>query len=343
MSRPQPADPVIAESVASWPDDTRLEQRVFGTDDPASITAIVDAFCRDRLGSSLGRTLFAEKSIGVVYGLELADGRQVVVKGHSGWSGPSSRITACIRIQAALHEAGFPAPRPLAGPHPADSAGASYLTAEELAEGEVADAHSPDVRRSMARALAQLVRLATPHASPAIPGQWWMEPDAPIWPAPHSPIFDLARPGGEWIDELALRARRTLTETHTPTVVGHSDWSVKNMRFDGARIAAVFDWDSLRREPEASVLGGAATHFTATWYLDVARTPSPAEMEAFLAEYEDARRRAFTIPERSAIHAAAVHAVAYSARCEFGNRLAPAAEDGEYQSFLRTLATETNL
>jgi hypothetical protein len=57
-----------------------------------------------------------------VTGLRLADGREVVVKVRS----PAPRLRGCVAVQAALAGAGFPCPRPLAGPAWLDGVAAAY-------------------------------------------------------------------------------------------------------------------------------------------------------------------------------------------------------------------------
>ena len=113
--KPGLADPVIGDSVGSSGDKS-IEREVFGTDNPSTITAILDRFCRERLGSGIGQGLFAEKTIGAVYGFRLEDGRRVVLKGHQRWFRSLKQATACLQVQAALNAAGFPAPLPLVPP-----------------------------------------------------------------------------------------------------------------------------------------------------------------------------------------------------------------------------------
>jgi hypothetical protein len=155
----------------------------------------------------------------------------------------------------------------------------------------------------------------------------------PLWPRPHSTLFDFSLPSGAWIDDLGRRARTLLASWPGAPVVGHGDWSVKNLRFRDGAIAAVYDWDSLVLLPEVSIVAAGAVHFPATWYLDVAKAPAIQEVEAFLAEYEAARGVPFTGPERRAVDVAAVYAMGYTARCE--HRPGP---EGEYQRLLRALA-----
>ena len=220
-----------------------------------------------------------------------------------------------MRVQTALYAAGIPAPRPLAGPLAVPS-GPGHLTFEEHVDGELADAHEPSVRRAMAHGLAELVRLAAPHASRELASTWWDWFAGPLWPRPHSTQFDFSVPSGAWIDDLGARARSRLTGWPGEPVVGHGDWSVKNLRFRDGRIAAVHDWDSLCLLPEVCI----------------------EEVEAFLAEYESARGHPFTGAERSAFDAATVYAMGYSARCEH-----EPGPEGEFQRLLHALAARAGL
>ena len=65
-------------------------------------------------------------------------------------------------------------------------------------------------------------------------------------------------------------------------VVGHHDWSAKNMRMGAGRIAVLYDWDAVFVDREAFVLGTAAAHFPVTWKLPVPETPSVDEVRAFV-------------------------------------------------------------
>ncbi|HEY7200437.1 MAG TPA: hypothetical protein VIC57_09510, partial [Candidatus Dormibacteraeota bacterium] len=120
----------IAGLIADWDGDASVERHVFASGDPAAIAACVAGVCRSALGAGVEGSNFAEKSIGIVVGLRLDDGRDVVVKAHQPWQRTLAQEAACVRVQAALHAAGFPAPRPLAGPLPVLS-GPGHLTFEE--------------------------------------------------------------------------------------------------------------------------------------------------------------------------------------------------------------------
>jgi hypothetical protein len=279
-----------------------VEELIFGDEDP--LRAMVRF-----LGEEPAETLFVEVSVGVVAGFRLADGRGVVVKAHQPDVSPAY-LAAVHEVRTVLADAGFPAPRPLAGPRPLAR---GHATVEELRdEGERLDAHHEPVRRAMARALARLVELA-----PDVDGLdgGILERTFALWPEPHSPIFDFAatRDGTEWIDEYAERSR---SEPVGRVVVGHGDWSVKHFRFAGDAITAIYDWDSLIRTDEPRIVGQAAATHPATWYVPTAVLATPDEARDFVAAYEEARGRAFPKEERARLAAAATYNVAYGARCE---------------------------
>ncbi len=98
--------------------------------------------------------LFRRKHLSRVLGMELADGRRVVVKARP----VERRIAGCIAAQAALARTGFPCPAPLAGP---DQVNGLAVTAETLIPGGV---HLQPARGAMpfAALLARLIKTAPP-------------------------------------------------------------------------------------------------------------------------------------------------------------------------------------
>jgi hypothetical protein len=286
------------------------------------------------LGEAPVATLFEEESAGQVTGYLLADGRRVVVKLHRP-SVSLEYLEAVHDIRLFLADAGYPAPAPLARPV---QLGDRVATVEELLDrGERRDAHDPAVRRVLAVGLARLIELLRPFADvEALDGGSLEERDG-LWPEPHHRRFDFeaTRDGTAWIDEYAARAR-ALFEPAGEVVVGHNDWSVKQFRFVGDEISAVYDWDSLCRTDEARLVGQAAVTFPATWYLPVAILATPDEARAFVSEYEAVRGRAFDGEERRRLRGAAAYVLAYGARCE--STLEPSATSFPSGSQRETLA-----
>jgi hypothetical protein len=89
------------------------------------------------------------------------------------------------------------------------------------------------------------------------------------------------------------------------------------MRFTGGRISVAYDWDSLVRDAETTVVGYASRAFPLAWERGATRLwPTLDEQVAFVDAYEATRGRPFSRAERRAIAAAAVFLSAYGARCE---------------------------
>jgi hypothetical protein len=118
-------------------------------------------------------------------------------------------------------------------------------------------------------------------------------------------------------------------------VIGHSDWSAKNIRFTGSHVGVVYDWDSLRLESEERLVGRISAKFTS--HPQVRSAPTPDEARAFVDEYESARGKPFTSRERERISAARLYAVAYKARGEYQR---DGGAEGPWQRALRTHGRE---
>ena len=307
---------VVAAHLAEWGGTPHVERAIFGTDDPETIVAAVDAFCRDELGAPIARYRFYQSSIGSVHGVELGDGRAVVVKAH-----PPERDAAwleeVVAVQMHLASRGRYATTVVAGPAPLGRGLA--LVEAFVAAGATRDGHEPAVRAALARSLYEIVQACRPLvAASRLPAQLLAEPAAgALWPTPHSKLFDFAATaaGAEFIDDVA-RAARARVVPAGERVIGHGDWRAEHVRFDGERVVAAFDWDSLCKEREPALVGCTAHAFPADW----SRTPPAAaptldEARAFVADYERARGRAFAADERRLCGAAFAYACAYTARC----------------------------
>ena len=327
---------LIADAGADWV-EWPVERAIFGTTEPAAITVEIERFAREELGATVREPLFFESSVGSVFGLRLGDGREVVIKAHQP-NEPLDYLNAVYTVCCHLGESGFPCPRPLLAPRPL---GLGHGTVAELrADGDWANAHVPAVRRTMAEHLAVLIDLGRDVVDlPGLRSELLSRiEEGRIWPRPHSAIFDFeaTAAGSEWIDELAMRARDALRQSAGERVLGHVDWSVKHFRFRDGKVTAIYDWDSLAVDAEPVIVGEAARGFTFTWRIPVRLAPSLDESRAFVSEYEAARGTPFTSAERETAGAAAVYALAYTARCEHclgsrapGNALDALATHGE--------------
>jgi hypothetical protein len=87
----------------------------------------VARWCEHHLGSAPRGEFFRADHLSDVRGLELEDGRRVVVK----LRGRQERLVGCAAVHRAVWAAGVPCPEPLAGPHAlADDAPETWVSAE---------------------------------------------------------------------------------------------------------------------------------------------------------------------------------------------------------------------
>ncbi|MBT2233304.1 phosphotransferase [Nonomuraea sp. NEAU-A123] len=240
------------------------------------------AWCETWLGSVPVHELFRTGHLSVVLGVELADGRAVVLKRRPA----SARVQGCVEVQRHLSRAGFPCPSPLTDAVPL--AGWT-VSAETYVPGGVQLDRDADRPRLFAEALARFVRLApAPDAvssvAPAPPWVGWAHGSAGVWPWPDDMDVDLnTRPGPAWLDDLGRRVRDRLVAVRHASVIGHGDWESQNLRWQDHRLHAVHDWDSVVCLPEPAIAGAAAAVFTETGGPLEAATID--ETDRFLAAY----------------------------------------------------------
>jgi len=266
-------------------------------------------WCLDQLGGVPADVLFRSHQVSMVFGLRLADGRDVVVKARAD----DGRAASCVAAQARLAERGFPCARPLT---PVVSVGGLAVHAEEYRPGgEVLHGDSPDTAARCAQVFARLMaELAGVTVAPPVPNPPWVRwdhTDSGMWPA--IDFLDGRDQGvvSEHIVETAERARRRLLTAGLPCVLGHADFEAQNLRWQGRQVWAVHDWDSLAWQPEAALVGAASGSFAS----DGPPTLAPMESsEAFLVAYQDIRGRLFTAVELEIAWAASVWMAAYNAR-----------------------------
>lgn len=253
------------------------------------ISILVERLAWEELGQGIRGGLFVEKSVGVVFGLELSSGERVVLKLFH----PSQLLTQLAAVHRCLNvvvKSGFPAPPLQSRLFQTEDgiAGAFY----KLIDGTVRNAHEPLVRQELAQLLADLTHILR-HEDPA------ELPLAPtrgdeLWPPFHRSFLTLDEdPEAKWIDEIARHAQSVIRVKALPLMPAYLDWGVKNCRFHQDRVCVVYDWDSLFAASEAEMVGRAAAEFTAQWDIPAPLTPSLAEAYAFVCEYETARGQHF--------------------------------------------------
>jgi hypothetical protein len=282
---------------------------------PAVDETDLSLWCERYLGSRPVEELFRAGYLGCVIGKRLADGRKIVVKVRPA----EPRVAACVAVQKALFLSGYPCPEPLTGAvpfHRYTATAESYI---------VRTTGLPAAGRSaqpFASALAQLIVLA-PQAdrvaslSPAPPWTAWNHEGAGLWPWPDDLDIDLNSVSGPaWVDDAGAAARLRLQDGQQAIVIGHGDWKASNLSWNGDRLRAAYDWDSLIADSEGVIVGLAAAIYPA----EVEEPGSEAtltETEDFLGAYEEARCRAFSPGERQRSWAAGVWLRAFDSKKQY--------------------------
>jgi len=254
---------------------------------PALDAARLAPWCQRALGSRPGRVLFESGYLSQVLGVELADGRRVVVKVRP-WA---DRLVACAGVHASLFDAGFPCPQPVTG---VDKLDEWAVSAEALVPDHEQLQPAADSARLFAEALAQLVdvaRLAPADTAALYPSPPWADWDDPtrrdLWPEADDRPVDLNRLPATWVDAAAARVRECLLRHPAPAVVGHLDWYSANVAWRRRGLIAVFDWDSIGAQPEPAIAGLAAAVWSTTD--DPGEGATVEQSHQFLAAYANTR------------------------------------------------------
>lgn len=249
-------------------------------------------------------------------GVELQDGREVVIKAHRT-PVDLGAAQATMDAQRALAAADFPCPVPLAGPDEVDG---RVLTAETLIVSARPDGRQPANRRLLAEGLARHIAILRAHpdlVERAGPGPSWCRYQGGPWPVPHDTLVDFEPTVAdyEWLDRFGRRAADQTLDNREPdqVVVGHADWYAGNTAVIDDRLVGVFDWE-LVADTEAVIAG-----FTASCYAASASggggLSTPEEVAAFLQDYEEVRGQQLSDGgRRAAAAAAAAWILAFNAR-----------------------------
>jgi hypothetical protein len=292
-----------------------IERAIFGHVPEAEVDGWLDRLVLSRLSTGLRGVSFRRGRVSAVYGLQLSDDTQVVVKVHRGHPDLES-LAAAATSQRWLAEQGYPAPLPIDGPSVFDDHVAVIETL--LDHGSPADPHDPVVHHALAASLAdQICILAEMELASALTVRpaWAIYQRGP-WPTPHDPIFDFATtPAGfEWLDSFAQHASDLLVSSDLPPSVGHSDWYPGNVLVADGVVTAAFDWDSLIVDSEAVIAGlaaGQCSSGSTGW-----AGPTPEEVAAFISDYASQRGVPFSALEQRTALGAACWQLAYNARCQ---------------------------
>jgi len=314
-------DPVeiLQREIQTW-GTPFVELDCFGTDRAEQIVQMMDEFCRTHLHSKLRGYLFYGSSVGSAHGVQLEDGRELVIKvrpppeTNPYLSHDRTTLGSVCRVMNWLADRSYPCPKPILGP---TLLAKGLATVEEfLDRGRRGNGFEPECRKLIATGFAELIELLR-----SFPGEVsclkHFQRSECLYAQPHSKLFDFEKTakGAEWIDAFADRARRLESHEGKP-VLGHADWRVEHLRFRDGRVVATYDWDSLAFCPETELVGISAHGFTADWTLEtIRRVPTADDIRAYVADYEEARGRPFSKRERRSLFATCVYCIAYGARC----------------------------
>ena len=280
---------------------------------PAELTDIVALWFADAVGEPPVALLFERGHLSVVLGLRTLSGARAVLKVRR----PSDRLHSCVAVQRGLYDVGFPAPRPLAGPEV--FSGWAFTIEDMLSVGDPRGRTEAEPAE-FARSLQTLVASAPPVSAvgpltPHPPWVGWDHEGKALWPPPDDLEVNLdAVDGPAWLDDAAAAARATLLEADLNSVVGHGDWYSGNLMWDGHRLAAVHDWDSVVAHPEAAVCGAASAVFPAVgppW-----EPATTEESSAFIDAYAAARGIPLTAEEKRVAWAAGLWVRCFDAKKE---------------------------
>jgi hypothetical protein len=297
---------------------TGVEAAVIGPLSREDVDAWVFRALELLVGERVREVLFRSGRIDAVYGMVTDSNTQLLLKVHRPPVDVQGRRLVA-RAQQVLADAGFPCARPLAGPTTVDDKVVSVETL--LPQGERADGHDPRIRKAVAEGLAQQVTMLDLHpglvARIGRPPAWCYY-DRGAWAGTHDAVFDFRTTPLEyaWLQQFAQDAADLLrTARHDcQLVAAHADWYCGNLRFEGFRLVAAFDWD-LFADSEPAVAGITAGMFSSGTSV-LAGPPTPQDAAGFLREYEAARRIRFAPSERTMAEGAVRWSIAYTARCD---------------------------
>lgn len=295
--------------------DASPEIAIFGTADAEAVGAWYERFCVAAMQSRMSQALFFASSAGCVAGVELADGRRMVIKAYQPrWN--LELLQAVWSAQTRLASEGFACPMPQIPPMRFAGVKAS---SERLLHDPGMRILEKDEFAVSAESFAQAASmLGSEDAQPWVDKHAMDRPSGSLYPIPHNPIFDFSLnvEDARWIDELAAAALVAQDGDDAPPRLLHGDWSARNIRIVDHRLVASYDWDSLGAFRESKGVGIAASAWRSTGEADDPAAPDSEEINAYLDLYIKAAGGSRSRRWRAAAVGAALYALAYTARCE---------------------------
>lgn len=266
-------------AIETWLDahpKVEFHERLFGSATAESIASfIVDAVAS--IIEVRARSIF-QYQVGLVASacVELSNDERIFVKVYPETFEKWPVLVAVRSAQERLSRSELPVPSPLA----LERFRSTFVAIDEYVPGAVLGCRDGTRRREMATRLGELVGAAPPAASlPAIE-QSRLHLHPSVGPQPEDPE-DFTR---------AARGFAALLESLTPDlVVAHLDWRVQNVAWQGDRISAIYDWDSVALTSEEGAVGAAAGMFSYDFRDAVPHVPTPEEVRGFIDDYRTAK------------------------------------------------------
>ncbi|BCJ90466.1 hypothetical protein IZ6_12010 [Terrihabitans soli] len=230
-----------------------------------------------------------------IHNLTLKDGRRIVAKATPRSEKSLAHLAAAYRIQEGLRGMGVPCARLLAGPELLDD-DRIIVVHEHFAPGVPHSCETPEHLAAVASALHTLRQKMNGAPYQGL-GQMAVCPTSGM---------------PQRLMELLEKWAFTVNSAEDWAIM-HGDFKARNLRFEKARVSAIYDFESLTIGSEAHIVGyssvvfsGGSERLAINFDLDTAR--------AFIAAYEKARREPFSNVQREAAHGGMIHAMAYMGR-----------------------------
>jgi hypothetical protein len=219
----------------------------------------LSSWCVARFESPLSHILFESGYSSAVFGIVLSNDQRIVAKVRP-WH---ERLVSCWGVHQHMWANGFPCPEPLSPPERYDNLAISF---ERYLPGGEHLSRGFSAAEELGRVLAELVKLAPPSSNfPHLYPYWgflrWNDL-GDTWPSAPDIAEDLnTQIDPTWIERVARSARSIIRSSKLPAVIGHGDWWTDNIRWDGGRLLAVDDWDSIVSLSEPAIAGVGAALF----------------------------------------------------------------------------------
>jgi hypothetical protein len=280
-----------------------VERTVFGSAEPALVALGLEEALAEV--GAVAEALFYRRGTGLVFGARLEDGREVVAKISDRARG-AAFVEECLRVRETFQERGYPAPKLVSALRPFRG---GFVVVDELCS----QAPAPREAEPLARGLSTWMRIGESCSpGPALRRAWLTTTRIDeVWP---SPFRDerCPTPALDAVASRLLEARDGLTGR---LMLSHFDWRREHLAPGDDGAVLLYDWDSLHVELEPVAVGAAAHGFCSDRSgVMIGPAPTRAEVDGFVAAFEQARGTSFSSPERWSVELSLSYSLACTTR-----------------------------